>query len=99
MVPISHSIAEIESLKPGEQFSYTKIAKKYGVVRSTLTRRHQAVTQPRADKAINQQKLNPQQEQELVKYIEGLTARHLPPTREMIRNFALAIAKEPVSES
>ncbi|KAF1963959.1 hypothetical protein BU23DRAFT_384350, partial [Bimuria novae-zelandiae CBS 107.79] len=39
------------------------------------------------------------QKAELVKYIEGLIARHLPPTREIIRNFASIIAKEPVSES
>ncbi|KAF1973279.1 hypothetical protein BU23DRAFT_425426, partial [Bimuria novae-zelandiae CBS 107.79] len=38
-------------------------------------------------------------EAELVKYIEGLIARHLLPIREMIRNFASTIAKELVSES
>ncbi|KAF1969358.1 hypothetical protein BU23DRAFT_477316, partial [Bimuria novae-zelandiae CBS 107.79] len=34
------------------------------------------------------------QEAELIKYIEGLIARYLPPTKEIIRNFALIIAKE-----
>ncbi|KAF1972831.1 hypothetical protein BU23DRAFT_388559, partial [Bimuria novae-zelandiae CBS 107.79] len=76
-----------------------KVAKKYGVSRLTLMRRHHAITQPHALKIINQQKLAPQQEAELIKYIEGLTARYLPPIREMIRNFASIIAKEPVSES
>ncbi|KAF1975308.1 hypothetical protein BU23DRAFT_409832, partial [Bimuria novae-zelandiae CBS 107.79] len=46
-----------------------------------------------------QQKLTPQQEEELVQYIKRLTERHMPPTREMIQNFASTIAKEPVSES
>ncbi|KAF2622344.1 hypothetical protein BU25DRAFT_309911, partial [Macroventuria anomochaeta] len=48
---------------------------------------------------IAQQKLTPHQEDELVKYIEELTARRLPPTREMIANFASSIATEPVSKS
>ncbi|RYN63441.1 hypothetical protein AA0117_g12781 [Alternaria alternata] len=48
---------------------------------------------------MNQQKLSLQQEQELVRYTETLTERRIPPTREMIRNFASTIAKEPVSES
>jgi hypothetical protein len=46
-----------------------------------------------------QQKLNPQQEAELVQYINNLTKKALPPTREMIRNFASHIATERVSEN
>jgi hypothetical protein len=34
-----------------------------------------------------------------VTYIEEFTACHIPPTREMIQNFASSVAKEPVSES
>ena len=99
MAPIDDALAELESLEPGEEYSYRKIAAKYGVVRSTLTRRHQGLVRPAQVKNSNQQKLTPEQEQELVQYIKGLTERHLPPTREMIRNFASTIAKEPVSES
>lgn len=99
MAPIDDALAEIEALESSEEFSYKNIANKYGIWRSTLTRRHKAITQSHATKIINQQKLTPQQEAELVQYIEGLTARRLPPTREMIHNFASTIAKEPVSES
>jgi len=99
MSPIKEALVEIESLEPGEQFTYTQIANKHGINRSTLSRRHRSVTASRAAIAAEQQKLTPQQEIELVKYIEGLTKRHLPPTRKMIQNFASAIAKEPVSES
>jgi hypothetical protein len=49
--------------------------------------------------AIAQQKLTPQQEDELVTYIEGLNVRHMPPTRTMIRNFAQEIASVEVSDS
>ncbi|KAF1959483.1 hypothetical protein CC80DRAFT_405550, partial [Byssothecium circinans] len=38
-------------------------------------------------------KLTPQQELELVSYIEKLTAHHLPPTREMLQNFTLSITQ------
>jgi hypothetical protein len=99
MTPIEDALAEIESLRPKESPNYTRIANKFGVVRSTLTRRHQAATQPHAAKAINQRKLNNQQERELVRYIEGLTKRGLPPTRTLIQNFASNVAKSPVSKS
>lgn len=39
------------------------------------------------------------EEAELVRYIEGLSDRHLPPTRDTVRNFASTIAKNKVSES
>jgi hypothetical protein len=48
--------------------------------------------------AINRQKLHPQQELELVRYIIGLTKRGLAPTREMTRRFASEILKEEVGE-
>ena len=99
MAPIDDALADLESLKPDEPFSYTKTADKYGVVRSTLIRRHKASTQPYASKAINQRKLSLQQEHELVQYIKGLTKRRLPPTRSMIQNFASQVAKERVSKS
>ena len=52
MAPIDDALAEIESLGPGEKFSYTKIANKYGVWRLILTRRHKAKTRSRKEQAI-----------------------------------------------
>jgi hypothetical protein len=49
-------------------------------------------------KATNQQRLDLQQEQELIQYIERLIERGLSPTREMIRRFALGIAQEHVGK-
>ena len=98
-MPINEALAEVSSLKPGESIPWTKIAKKHGVVRSTLTRRYRAETRPREAYAETLQKLTTQQEEELVRYIEVLTSRHLPPTREMIANFASSVAQGPVSES
>ena len=44
MASIEAALAAIESLGLGEQFSHAQIARQYGVVRSTLTRRHQRVS-------------------------------------------------------
>src|SRR3954465_12671011 len=99
MGAIKEAIEEIESLEPGEKFSYQAIANKYGVHRVTLSRRHQGLQAPRETQATHQLKLNPQQELELVRYIEGLTKRGLPPTREMIRNFSSEVAHQQLSES
>jgi hypothetical protein len=46
----------------------------------------------------NTRKLSPQQEDELVLYMESLTACQLPPTRAIVQNFASKIARERVSE-
>ncbi|KAF1362271.1 hypothetical protein EJ07DRAFT_77459, partial [Lizonia empirigonia] len=104
MTPIEAALAHINALEPGEKFVYQKIADQYGCSRSTLSRRHRQQTTSlrrtsRATKDSGQHKLNPQQEAELVKYIQELTARRLPPTREMIRNFASAVAHETLSDS
>jgi hypothetical protein len=99
MGAIEEAIEEIESMEPGEKFSYQAIANKYGVHRVTLSRRHQGLQAPRETQATHQLKLSLQQELELVRYIEGLTERALPPTREMIRNFSSEVARQQLSES
>ncbi|KAF7575428.1 hypothetical protein PtrM4_070520 [Pyrenophora tritici-repentis] len=63
MDPIEAAIAAINAHGPSEGFSYTKIAKEFGVVRSTLIRRHKELTQPRSDA---HRKLHPDQEKEIV---------------------------------
>ncbi|PSN58717.1 hypothetical protein BS50DRAFT_509921, partial [Corynespora cassiicola Philippines] len=74
-------------------------SKKHGVVRSTLTPTCRCETRSREEQAIAQRELTPQQKTELVEYIDGLKARHVPPARETKRNLALSMTKEPVSES
>ena len=99
MDPILAAIEAIESQEPGEKFSYRQVAKKFGVDRTTLSRRHQGKTRSYATAGQQQMLLSPQQELELVRYIEDLSERALPPTREMIRNFASAVAKWDVSDA
>ncbi|KAF1973256.1 hypothetical protein BU23DRAFT_465020 [Bimuria novae-zelandiae CBS 107.79] len=62
MGAIEDAIEAIQSLAPGEKFSYRKIAATYSVDRTTLSRRHKRVQAPNEAKNINQQKLTPQQE-------------------------------------
>ncbi|PVH92563.1 hypothetical protein DM02DRAFT_478141, partial [Periconia macrospinosa] len=82
------ALAALEAQKDGEKIVLQEVADKYGVERSTLSRRWRGVTHSRAQQYQNQQLLTPVQEQELVQYIDKLTGRGLPPTRSMIRNFA-----------
>ncbi|KAF1936662.1 hypothetical protein EJ02DRAFT_459345, partial [Clathrospora elynae] len=98
MSPIEAAVAAIELLEPGEPFTCTAIAHAHGVNRVTLAQRHKHSQVSSEARAIKQQKLDPQQELELVQYIEGLKRRALPPTREMIKIFASQVAKEPVGE-
>jgi hypothetical protein len=99
MAPIDDAIADLESREPGEQYTLKEISEKHGVDRSTLGRRWRRVTASRDEGYFKQQALSPQQELELVRYIETLTKRGLPPTREMIRNFSSEVAHQQLSES
>jgi uncharacterized protein YndB with AHSA1/START domain len=99
MAPIDDAIAAIESQEPGEHYSYRAVARRFNVSHTTLTRRHKGSQSSRATKNFNQLALNPQQEAELVRYIQDLTKRALPPTREMIQNLAAHFNPDGVSES
>jgi hypothetical protein len=96
MDPIQEAIAEIESREPGDEFSYQAIAKKYGVARMTLMRRHKGETEAYSVRKLS---LHPQHETELIRYIDTLTERRLPPTRLIIQRFALNLAGKAVLES
>jgi hypothetical protein len=96
MDPIQEAIAEIESRELGDEFSYQAIAKKYGVARMTLMRRHKGETEAYGLRRLS---LHPEHEAELVRYIKTLTERRLPPTRTIVQQFASELAGKPVSES
>jgi membrane-bound lytic murein transglycosylase B len=91
MAPIDDALDDLNSQKT-PQISQT--AKKYGVDRSTLSRRFNGLTKPRV-LAIDQTAiLTKQQEITLVKYISQLVEEGLPPTNAMVRNFAWDISKK-----
>jgi hypothetical protein len=99
MNPIDAAIEVIKSREAGAAFSHREVANRFGVDRTTLSQRHQGASRSRAATSQQQQLLNPQQEEELVRYIERCTERSLPPTREMVRNFASAVAKWDASDA
>jgi len=99
MSQIEAAIAAIESLEPGEQFSYRQLATQFACSRTTLARRHQGLASSRSTMAENQQALYPQQELELLRYIKKLTEQGLPPTRAMIRRFGSDIAKKELGKN
>jgi len=96
---IQKAIEENESREDGATFCYREVAKRWGCNRTTLSRRHQMKTRSNAERARDRMLLTPQQELELVVYIEKCTRRGLPPTREMIQNFAGSIAKHAVGRN
>jgi hypothetical protein len=98
MAPIDDAIVAIESQEPGEHYSHRAVACRFNVSHTTLTRRHKGSQSSRATKNFNQLALNPQQEAELVRYIQDLTKRALPLKREMIQNLAAHFNPDGVSE-
>jgi hypothetical protein len=93
---MDEAIEDLEARKGGEELGYRKTAKIFGVDESTLRRRHQGKCATRAQAAQANQLLHPQQEEELLKYIEALTERALPPTKAMVASFASQISKKEV---
>ena len=96
MAAIDEALADIESRNHPKRVPYTQIAQKYGVVASTLRRRHLAETRPRKLKHLHQQLLTPEQEQELIKWINEETQGHQPPGRSLVADKASLLAGRPV---
>ena len=98
MSSIDAALAFIDSLSPDDHINITKIAKQFECDRSTLSKRYRGKTGPRNTQYQNQRNLNDQQEKALVKYIDGLCARGLPPSKHMIRNFAQEICHKEIGK-
>jgi hypothetical protein len=99
MAPIDNAIAAIELLEPGEHYSYCEVARRFTALYTTLTWRHKGCQEPREAKDTSQLALSSQQEAELIHYIEDLTKRALPPTRDMIKKFASHFNSNSVSKA
>ena len=85
----------LEHLKLSDPKNISASAKLFGVDRSTLSRHYNDKSNPASMKHQNQQFLTPEQERQLVIYINTLTERGLLPTPAMVRNFAQNIAGKP----
>ena len=100
MDPIQEAIDYIESREARDKFSYRQVAKMFRVDRTTLSRRHKGSQQPRGTKAAEHRRnLNLQQEDKLIRYIEGQTRAGVPPTRSILKNFGSAVTQHKVLDS
>jgi hypothetical protein len=99
MLSVSQALENARAASSDGHICYQKVADQCNVSRSTVSRRDRGITIPRAEADQQQRKLDAQQERELCAYIEELTERRLPPTRQMIQNFASEIAQERVGDT
>ncbi|KAF1925221.1 uncharacterized protein M421DRAFT_70558 [Didymella exigua CBS 183.55] len=99
MEPIQEAIEYLELREARDNVSYCKVAKIFGVNQTTLSQRHRGVQRSYRAQAQQQLILNPQQEEELVRYIEGCTRNSLPPARSMLQNFGSPVTQSEVSDS
>ena len=80
--------------------NYSAIAKEYRVRRTTLMRRHKGQTRPRADfLSESVQCLTNEQEEVLIKHINRMTERGMPPTSQIVKNLAEEIIGKPVGKN
>lgn len=95
MTSMDAALAYLDSLDPSESINYTKVANKYGLSRSTLSRHHHGIQHSKKEQYANQRFLNNQQTKDLLNYINRLTRSGLFPSHQMIANFAEEIAGKP----
>jgi transcriptional regulator with XRE-family HTH domain len=91
MQPIDKALAEL-SLQ--DRRIIAQLAEKYGMDRSTLSRRWAGKTAPKEQGIENRSLLNNKQTQTLISYINELSDRGLPPTDANVRNFAEDISQK-----
>ena len=69
--------------------NYQAMAKRSGLHRSTLSRRHRCITNSRAESnSETRQCLTTAQEEALIKQINKLSIRNMPPTPQIVKNLA-----------
>ena len=87
--------AALASLELSDSVNYPQTAKEYGVDPDTLRRRHQGKQVSRHQATFESRSLLTEaQEQVLISHIKRLTERGIPPTPQMVRNFAAEIGKK-----
>jgi Tc5 transposase DNA-binding domain len=94
---IDAAMAQLDSQKT---LNYAAAARAFGIHPTTLARRYKGKTVSRAEaNSTFRQRLNNTQEDTLLRHIDTLTDRHIPPTSQIIRNLAEEILKGPVGKN
>ena len=84
--------AALADLRLQDKPNISATAKKHGCDRTTLSRRFRNVTKSKESANDSMRLLDHVQSKALIKYINDLTKRGLPPTTTMVRNLAAGIA-------
>jgi len=94
---IQLAIADLESQN---RINYTTTAKKWDLDRTTLARRHRGETGTREKATSNSYKaLTDLQEKALVKHINTLNTRGMPPTPQIVKNLAEELANRKLNKN
>jgi len=96
MASMELALAALRSADPGEKPNISLVARTYGVSQSGLYKRFHGITGSKEEHYNTQRILTTSQSKALIKWINQLTERGLPPTNSMLANFAREISgKEP----
>ena len=91
--------AAFDYLDRQEHINYTEAAKIHGTTRWTLQRRYTSKCGSRQEaNSKYRQRLNDVQEDTLLRYIDELTNRSIPPTTQIVRNLAEEIIGSTVGD-
>lgn len=92
--------AAFDYLDRQEQLNYAEAARIFEIPRLTLMRRYTGRCGSREEaNSEYRQLLNDAQEETLLRYIDELTNRFMPPTTQIIKNLAEELIKRPVGKN
>ena len=92
--------AALENLTLQDVPNFKRTARIYGTVESTLRRRYKGQTVSRQEaNSMYRQRLTDAQEDSLIRQINVLTDRGIPPTPSMVKNFAEEVLKDSVGKN
>jgi Tc5 transposase DNA-binding domain len=92
--------AAMDQLDSQEVLNYAAAARDHYISPTTLARRYNGKTVSRAEaNSTYRQRLNDVQEDTLLRYIDTLTDRNIPPTSQIIKNLVEEILKGPVGKN
>ena len=89
--PIEVALAALKSQKTP---NYTATAKKFGIDRITLSRRHRGITAAKGANFYPLAVLSPTQRKVLINYINKLTKRGIPSTARIVARFTTKVSKK-----
>jgi hypothetical protein len=92
--------AAMAALDLSDRKNFSTVAREYNLERTTLAKRYKGETTSRAvANSESRQCLTIEQEEVLIDQINKYTDKHIPPTSQMVRNFAEEMIGRPVGKN